>query len=148
MTDPDLTRQAVALTESVDTLGQTVAELAGRLRRSRIALAWTVAGLTLDLLLSVALGFVAVQAKNASDTADTNTTNARLACEAGNQGRETQIQLWTYVLNLAAQGAAEPTPAQAKQIAEFRAYISRVFAPRDCNNPVSPTSAPPVTPTR
>jgi hypothetical protein len=41
------------------------------------------------------------------------------------------------------------TPAQQQQIAQFRVYLQEVFAPRNCDDPASPTVQSPTTsPTR
>lgn len=151
----NLTVRAGELTKSVETLNTSVGHLREYSRRSRRLIWLTAVGLTLDLALSIALVFVAVQANNASNrateatsSAAQNRQNARIACEVGNQARVVQIQLWTYVLDLAKKSPNQ-TPAQQQQIAQFRVYLQEVFAPRNCADPASPTVQSPTTsPTR
>lgn len=146
MTDPILSNQAAALTESVERLTIAVAEVARRERRSRIALFWTAVGLALDLLLSVGLGFVAIEARKAGDSAEANQSNARVTCESANQSRLAQIQLWTYVLDEVSKAPGR-TPEQIKLVRDFRVYISQVFAQRNCDDPAA-TVRPAPTPGR
>jgi len=108
---------------------------------------WALVG---SILLSLGLGVVAVsaslEAREATSQATRNEENAKITCEAGNESRRLQTQLWTYVLDLAAENP-ELTAQQKKQIALFRGYVSTVYSPRDCNN--SPTIPPgTVTPSR
>jgi hypothetical protein len=156
-TGPDrrshLADAAADLNTSVADLTASVRDLAGYGRRNRRLIYWTAGGLLVDLILSVTLILVAVQANNAShrateatSAAAQNRQNARVTCESGNQARLAQIQLWTYVLDVSAQSSPDPTPEQKKRIADFRAYISRVFTPRDCNNPGSPAVPRPTGP--
>lgn len=148
-----LAEAADELGRNVTDLNASVRDLASYGRRNRQLIYWTAAGLLVDLIVSVALILVAVQANNAShrateatSAAAQNRQNAKVTCESGNQARLAQIQLWTYVLDLSAQSNPNPTPEQRKRIADFRTYINQVFAPRDCNNPASPTVRPPTSP--
>jgi hypothetical protein len=149
----DLSTQAAQLSIQVEGLSASVSALARKQRRDRTLIRWTVAGLCVSLVALVLVGVVAVRANQAADRADSayavaeaNRQAARLTCEANNQSRATQIELWTYVLELSAQSNPAPTREQAKRIAQFRTYIQHVFAPRDCSKPVTPT-APVPTPT-
>lgn len=153
MTDFDLARQAAQLSVQVEGLSQSVSALARKQRQDRTLLKAVVAALALNVVALVLIGVVAVRANSAAERADSayaiaeaNKEAARLSCEAANQGRVNQIQLWTYVLDLSAQANPAPTREQALRIAQFRSYIQKVFAPRDCAQPVTPTSPVP-TPT-
>jgi hypothetical protein len=153
MTDPDLSTQAARLSVQVEGLSGSVTALARKQRRDRALLVWVISGLCLSLVALVLVGLVAVQANNAAKNADaahtlaeSNRNAARLSCEAGNQTRATQVELWTYVLTVSAQANPAPTRAQAERLAQFRTYIQKVFAPRDCSKPVAPTTPVP-TPT-
>lgn len=153
MTDPELSKQAAQLAVQVEGLSRSVSALARKQRQDRGMLWAVVTGLCLHLAALVLIGVVAVRANEAAKRADSayavaeaNKEAARLTCEANNQGRATQVQLWTYVLDLSAQANPVPTREQALRIAQFRTYIQRVFAPRDCSKPITPTSPVP-TPT-
>lgn len=154
MTDPELSTLAAQLSVEVEGLSGSVSALARKQRRDRALLVWVFVGLCVSLVALGLVGAVAVQANSAARKADSatalaeaNRTAARLSCEAGNQTRATQVELWTYVLTLSAQANPPPTRAQAEQLAKFRTYIQKVFAPRDCTKPVTPTTPVP-TPTR
>lgn len=52
-------------------------------------------------------------------------------CQSGNESRKLQVQLWDYVLGFPP--SRPRTEAQDKQIADFKAYVHKTFAPRDCS---------------
>jgi outer membrane murein-binding lipoprotein Lpp len=93
-------------------------------------LIWLLAVVVVVLLLA---GIIinAVQASKANDLArqvhETQVSN----CQQSNVTRVQQIQIWDYVL--AVPPATPPTAAQRKIRADFKAYVHRVFAPRDCD---------------
>lgn len=153
MSDSDLTRQAAQLSVQVEALGQSVGALSRKQRQDRTILKYVLVGLLLYVVALALIGLVAARANTAAERADSayavaeaNKVAARLTCEANNQSRQTQIDLWTYVLELSAQANPAPTREEALRIAHFRTYIQRVFAPRDCSKPVTPTTPVP-TPT-
>lgn len=148
--------QTLAAAERLD---KSMSDLTGEMRSLRAygqrnrRMIWALAAsLAIDVLLSFMLGFVAIQASNASQKATEATSvaaqnkqNAKVTCEASNIARDAQVQLWTYVLDLSAPTA---TSAQKKQIADLRTYIHIVFAHRDCDNPSLPAIQTPTPPTR
>lgn len=149
----DLAKRAAQLAVQVEGLSGSVSALARKQRRDRYLLIGTLSGLCVSLVALVALGFVAVQANNAAKNADSahaiavsNQAAAKLTCEAANQSRAQQVELWTHVLDLATQ--ARPPADRARLIATVRIYVQGVFAPRDCSKPITPTpTAPPGTAT-
>jgi len=150
MTEPDLSRQAAELSTQVEGLSQSVSALARKQRQDRTLIRALVTGLCLHLVALILIGVVAVRANTAAERADSayaigeaNREAARLTCEANNQTRATQIQLWTVVLQLSAEANPNPTREQALRIAQFRTYIQKVFAPRDCTKPITPSPAVP-----
>jgi hypothetical protein len=150
----DLSTQADELSANVNTLNASVVELTRYGRRNRFLIRWNIAGLALQLILLIAVALIAIQSSNASEDAKEATSasaqnrqNARATCESGNEARALQVQLWNYVLDLSS-NRPNMTVGQRQQIAQFRLYLARTFAPRDCSNP-TPTVMPPTsTPTR
>lgn len=114
-------------------LGREVGRLSRQGRRLRLILLITVASLLLDLVLSIAVWRVAIEARSASRRATT-------LCEASNDARALQVQLWDYVLSVSTRNppAVPRTPDEQRradeQIAQFRTYLHTVFAPRDCSH--------------
>lgn len=148
----ELAQRAAQLSVQVEGLSQSVTALARKQRRDRTVLIATLAGLCVSLVALVLIGVVAVQASDAAKAADSaktiaesNRVAARLTCEANNQGRATQVELWTYVLDMVGTNNPTLTREQALRLAQFRTYVQKVFAPRDCSKPVNPT--PPSVPT-
>lgn len=54
------------------------------------------------------------------------------SCDAGNNFRIGQNQLWDHFLSVAAQNPGQ-TPAQLQQIAEAKVYVHQLFVLRDCS---------------
>jgi len=144
---------AESLEQSMGALADEMRSLSDYGHRSRTLIWGLVVSLALDVVLSVILGIVALQASDASHRATEatsvsaqNALNAKVTCEVGNESRRLQIQLWTYVLDLSSTDPSQ-TPQQKQQVAQFREYIKHVYSPRDCAT--TPTATPPtVTPSR
>lgn len=75
----------------------------------------------------------AVDRSNAKRIAD-NEANAVTSCENANETRAASRALWNYVLDLAAAGNPDATPAETAQLADFRGYVGAVYAERDCSD--------------
>ena len=100
-----------------------------------------------DIVLTVALAvstFIAVNASQHARDAQASAAAARAAvsvtqqdsrnlCLSSNVARAQSIELWTFILDLP--GSRTPTARQEEQIKAFRAYLDRVYAPRDCSHP-------------
>ena len=88
----------------------------------------------LSLVLSAASGWIAVRAVQGEIASRASTL---ALCEAGNQARAQQVQLWQHIIVISAPPPRE-TPAQhaarAALIAGFQKYVRQVFAARDCNH--------------
>lgn len=154
MTDPDLSTQAAKLSVQVEGLSQSVTALAHKQRWDRRLLVWVMSALAVSLVALVLVAVVAVRANTAAQNADaartlaeSNKQAAALTCEANNQSRAAQVELWTYVLSIVAEANPAPTREEALRLAQFRTYVQKTFAPRDCTKPVTPTPPPIPTPT-
>lgn len=88
------------------------------------------AAIILDILLSLAVGYVAYRADQVSRQATSLQQQAHTSCLAGNDARRGQLQLWGYILDLPP--SSPPSPEQERQAQQFRQYIQRIFAPRHC----------------
>jgi hypothetical protein len=106
-------------------------------QRNRHLIRVTFVSLVLDLLLTAALTVVAVQANHADGAASAVAQSSRNLCLSGNVSRAQQVSLWNYVLTIPQQPASA---AERTRIAEFKAHLHKLFAPRDCAhvNPQSP----------
>jgi hypothetical protein len=146
MTESDPLQAAERLEASMNDLAGEVRELRTYGQHNRVMI-WSLVAAILIALVSAGFAVAAsLQAKDATSQANRNAENAKITCEAGNESRRLQTQLWTYVLDQTATNP-ELTAQQKKQIAAFRGYIATVYAPRDCDN--SPTIPPgTVTPSR
>lgn len=122
------------------------ATLIGRVRRNG---RWIVgAGALLSLIVG-GMAVLFVRAEHNSDEARKASSQASVAqeafvatCYAGNESRALQRELWGYLFDTVEQ---KDSPAARKKISEFRQYVNKTFAPRNCNVP--PVPAPTVAPT-
>lgn len=110
----------------------------GHASRRRIWLSFAL--LTVDIALTVVVSVFAVQAHNASTTANELRTASIAACQAANVTRAQNRQLWDHLLDISA--ATPPRPGETKtQIAAaqktavaFRAYVAHVFHSLPCTS--------------
>jgi hypothetical protein len=148
----DLSARAEELSQAVGTLTVSVNELAEYGQRNRSLIRRMTAGLVGLLVLLVAVAGVAwiaidasEEAKNATGVAAQNKQNAKVGCLVGNESRAGQIRLWTFIIDASLASNPNPTPERQKLIADVRAYINALFAPRDCDDP-SPSVTTPTPP--
>lgn len=90
----------------------------------------------LGVVTAVAVAGVIV-ALARSEHAESNASVARQAavasCEATNEVRALQRQLWGYVLDERLRDDPDRNPERLQRIEEFRDYVMQTFAPRDCS---------------
>jgi hypothetical protein len=135
MTDPQhaAIEAATRLNESVNGLKDEIRGLQQYGRRNRHYIIGLGISLLFDLLLSVVVIIVAIQANAANDRADANHQYQVDSCNSSNAARQTSRDLWNYVLDAASKNPANDTPERRKQINDFRAYMENSYAPRDCS---------------
>lgn len=102
-------------------------------RRSQRMLRWLAVSLVFDVLLSIALGIVAIRAQQAADLANSAQSHAYQACLSANEGRIGQVNLWTYLLHLPT--VPPRTPEQQQQVDEILVYVKNLYAPVKCVPP-------------
>lgn len=127
---------ATALGSTMTNLSTDIRDLRAESRKSKRLIRLLGVSVGFDLLLSVALGAIGATAHQASDRATEAAAATATAqyetCLAGNESRKGQRELWGYILQLSSQGDASQTEAGRQRLEDFRAYVERVFAPRDC----------------
>jgi len=66
--------------------------------------------------------------------ASANRVSITQLCQAGNEARAQQVQLWVYLIALSPppHENAAALAARQKLIRQFLAYVHAVFAPRNC----------------
>jgi hypothetical protein len=136
MSDPIAAAQA--LTASLDTMAEQLKALAARQdeqirygRRNRHLIWGLVVSLVLDLALTIAVVGVGVATNQANSKANEAHSQQIATCRSGNEARAVNIQLWDYIFSV--KPVTPRTAAQEGQIAEFKKYVHRAFAPRDCS---------------
>jgi hypothetical protein len=99
-------------------------------KRNRHLIRLTIAGLLLDLVLSLVIGY---QWHRVDSTAE----SVHSACVSRNKSRAEQVKLWNFVIDLSSKNQVGKTPAemrtQAYQVAEFQKFIGKTFAPIPCD---------------
>jgi hypothetical protein len=83
----------------------------------------------LDVALSIVVIIVALVVSSTNDIAHQNREAQKASCLSGNDTRAASVQLWSYVLDTAERN----NPANRAQIEDFRTYMKKAYAPRDCN---------------
>lgn len=134
----DLVAVAQALASSMDGLAEQVGTLNAQVeaqesygRRNRRMIWWLVVSLLFDVVLTAVIATVAVQANRASDQAAQVKSQQVSTCLASNEARANNKKLWDYVL--AATPTKPRTEEQNEQVRDFRAFVDKTFAPRDCS---------------
>lgn len=127
--DPLATAQA--LTTSLNTMTARLEAVNRYGRRNRHMIYGLVASLLLDAILTVVIAIVAVEANRANDRAAQVHNQQVATCLSTNEGRKLNVQLWDYVLSIP---PSQPrSDAQTKRIADFKVFLHKTFAPRDCS---------------
>jgi hypothetical protein len=102
-----------------------------RSRRIIIALAIS---LVLDIGLTASVSVFAVKAQDATTRANAavNALHATqvAACQAGNQTRAEEVDLWDHIA--AVSQTRKTTPRQRREDEQLLAFIRKIFAPRNC----------------
>lgn len=102
-------------------------------QRTRQITYMLIAIVTLSILSSCAVAYIAVQARHTSDLANSTKHDQFVICESGNKGRASNLALWNYILALPS--VTPPNPDQQQQITAFRAFLTTAFQSIDCANP-------------
>ena len=89
-----------------------------------------VVGVTLDVLIGVSLGYVAVQARDAASTARINRLAAYNACIANNDAKQADLARWDAIIVLLRSG--HDSPELQTFIAGVQKANRTADAPRDC----------------
>ena len=87
--------------------------------------------LALDILLTFGFGFVSFRTAEIASQADSNSAALQRTCESTNEARANNKKLWDYLF--AQPPAPDQTPEQAAAIAQFKVFVDKTFAPRDCD---------------
>lgn len=134
--------------ELIGSMGDFQAEVAALRaygKRNRALIWMTMVSVSLAAASSVALGWVAIKADRAAQAARHATSVAAesirkqvLSCEVGNEQRRAQRELWDYVLKISADDAKGDKAKAARRV-DFRVYLTKTLAPRDCEQYRSPT---------
>jgi hypothetical protein len=124
LSDPVMSRLET-LSGTLDNVAARLQSVAGRERVTRRLAVGLVASLILDVILTVVVTLLSLSAVREGATLH---ASQLAACAVGNQARAEQVQLWSYVIQLSAQG---PHGNQA-ELRQFKAYIDRTFAPVAC----------------
>ena len=93
--------------------------------------------LAVDICLTLGLGYFGYRTnQNSNLLAKQNSAVVVKTCEAINITNAAQLKLWGYLFSLPPTTTTTQTDEQkaqaAKQLTDFKTYISTVFAPRKC----------------
>jgi hypothetical protein len=77
--------------------------------------------------------------------AEANAASVTALCQAGNESRRQQVQLWDHLITLSVPPPHETPASRARRelvTREFLAYIRQVFAQRSCGIITDPRGKP------
>lgn len=106
-------------------------------RRSR-QLHLLTATVILTLLLTIGLSVVSYKLYHITKLSQSTQTAVVLNCETANDSRRNQKELWDFVFALPA--LEPPTVEEQARAAQFKAFIGKTFALRDCQGEVNKLS--------
>lgn len=90
--------------------------------------------LALDVLLTVAFGYISIRTADLASKADSNRAALVRSCETANQSRSDNREIWDYVLELSQRPST--TPAEQETRDKFVAKVNETFKPRNCSEVV------------
>lgn len=136
------------LTDATNALHSDTKTLREEVKVSRKRERLLALSIILDLVLSIALGMVGLQAKVAGDRATAATSvaaqqkhNLELLCETGNNARAAQRQLWDSVIALSQTDVTprsfEEMEARKQRLAQFQVVLEEATQQRDCEKEVN-----------
>lgn len=131
MSNGSLEARADELTKSVKSLAAAADALAARERRTRKIVVLTIAGLVLDVLLSIILGFLIRDSQQADDQINANARSIeRIQDRTSN---EVLCPLYTlFAAALVKPPPPDSTPEQIQQYNQFRDVINHGLDTLDC----------------
>lgn len=134
----DLIAVAQAMTASMDGLAEQVGTLNSRVeaqgtygRRNRRMIWGIVVSLLVDAVFTIPIAWAVIHASSADDKASRNRQTLVTTCVASNESRADVRELWGKLFKLSP--SAPQTDEQKKRLADFRGYIDKTYAPRDCS---------------
>jgi hypothetical protein len=131
--DSEALAAAKGLTGALTDMTAELQRLAAYGHRNRRMIWGLIISIILDLVLTVTIAIVAVQAHDANTAAAAAKQSELALCTAGNAARAQQVTLWTHLLTLPrAPGSPPRTKAQQQEISAFGVYVKSIFHPRDC----------------
>lgn len=122
--------KADALTKALNGFTARLEQLTQYGRRNRRMIWGLVVSFVLDLALTIPIAWAVVHANDANDLAKANHVSQVQTCVASNDSRRDVRELWGKLFALS---PAPKTDEQRKRLGEFRAYIDKTYAPRDCS---------------
>lgn len=98
--------------------------------RQRRTIRFLIIAFALDFILSIGLIAVAIKTNEALQLSQNNKEAVVANCETANEARKNNRALWDYILAIPTPNA--PTIEQQKNRTDFKAFVDKTFAPRDC----------------
>lgn len=83
-----------------------------------------------DILLTIGLATVSFKTSELAHLAQSNKQAVLANCQTANESRKNNRDLWEFAFSLPPN--QPPTPEQTQRIAEFKKFVAKTFAERDC----------------
>lgn len=121
---------ATKLQESMEDLRTDLHKVERYGHRNRHYIVGLAVSIALDVVLSIVVIVIALAVSNTNGIANQNREAQKASCQSGNDTRQASTQLWNYILD----ASERNNPANRDQIEQFRAYMQKAYAPRDCDH--------------
>lgn len=112
-------------------IDKSVATLIKGAHRQRRAIRLLAVSIVLDFILTIGLTVVSVKTNEVARLAQSNKEAVIANCETANESRANQLKLWQYVFDIPP--TVPRTPEQDKRVGEFKVFIDKTFAQRNCH---------------
>lgn len=116
----------------IDVQVEALARADKRQSRQVVVLAITV---VFDVLLTIGFGYITVRTHQLANQSENNRVALTRNCETANDSRKNNRALWDYILAIPTPDA--PTVDQQKNRTDFKAFVDKTFASRDCDAEVN-----------
>lgn len=126
----ELSTQVADLSEHLSVSQDQADRTERQARRSRVLTRWVAVVAVVSMFGVLVAGLLLAKVQ---DAVDTNEDNARISCQNGNDTREANLSLWTFIIEASLASNTDRTPQQLELIEDLRVWVTQIFAPRDCS---------------
>lgn len=126
----ELLNQKLDQTDLPDAVNTLIRD--ARRRRRQFKLLMVV--ILIDIILTVGLAMLTVKTHTIAAQSESNRDAIVAYCKSTNEARANNKLLWDHLIDMSED--RKRTPEQQKVFDDFKAFVNKTYAPRDCSNVV------------